>query len=33
MDLKKLSSEKLYFLLGYIVGAAAHEPVTVMVGF
>ena len=24
--------EQLYFLLGFIVGAAVHEPITVMVG-
>jgi hypothetical protein len=30
---KKIPNEKLCFLLGLIVGAMVHEPVTVMVGF
>jgi hypothetical protein len=33
MDYKKPTSEQLYFVLGIIVGAAIHEPITVMVGF
>jgi len=28
----KPTSEQLYFLLGFIMGAAVHEPITVMVG-
>ncbi len=27
-----LTSEQLWFLIGIIVGAAIHEPITVMVG-
>tara|TARA_B110000263_G_C14940285_1_gene343351 strand:- start:128 stop:232 length:105 start_codon:yes stop_codon:yes gene_type:complete len=33
MGAKKPTSEQLYFILGIAVGAAIHEPITVMVGF
>jgi len=32
MKITDLPAEKLWFLIGIIVGAAIHGPVTVMVG-
>ncbi len=28
----RLTSEQLWFILGFIVGTAVHEPITLMVG-
>jgi hypothetical protein len=28
----KPTSEHMHFLLGFVLGAATHEPITVMVG-
>lgn len=33
MDYKKLTREQCYFIVGVALGAAIHEPITVMVGF
>lgn len=33
MDYKKLTREQMHFIIGVILGAAIHEPITVMVGF